>query len=329
MINFFDKVNVFLQPFDTTQIRELKVVRNKYVKFKINGKWNKAEITNFDKYGEPSYKCLEVILENLFEEVKRITAEVPIICKMNDFLYYFPRNFGGKEIYTKDKILVAEKINPIFLKRYSKIDYSTSQFAAFHLGNGSMFLHYEDKSPEKGSAEELLIDIGRLHRYAFIKKLSKEEIQNVFKEYYKELFPEILVIPKVQPSPQPIEEKEARPIIEEAKIKEVEIKKRPRIKRKFVLSEEVKEELISLEKVKEVPYEIVVEAIKNFNPETQDFFGRAAKIDYEKEINRVKDSEKKRDMDYLLYFFMLCSERMGKKEAYLRFKQEIRNLEQT
>ena len=329
MINFFEKVSIFLPPFDTSQIRELRIVKGKYIKYKLFGKWYKAEITNFDRYSEPSYKCLEAIVENLFEEVKRAVAKVPIICRRNNSLYYLPNSFGGKEIFAKDKILIAEKLNPIFSKRYPKLDCSTSQFLAFHLGDGSMFFHYEDKSPEESGAEELVEDIKRLHRLAFINKLSREEIQKVFKEYYKDLFPEILVVPEIQTPPE-IKVEEAKVTEEEVKVEEKGLEAISEYvakekKRKRTRKEKKEVEEISIEKIKQIPYERIVEVINNYNPETSDFFGRAAKIDYENEISKIKNPDKKKEMDYLLYFFIVCSEKMNKREAYLKFKEEVKN----
>lgn len=323
MIDFFDKIKIFCQQFNTNEISELRIVKNKYVKYKKYGKWYRIEIKNFDKYSEPSYKCLEVILKNLFEEVKRVPVDVPIILEKNNFLYYLPKDFGRKEISIKDKILLAERVNPIFLKRYPKIDCSSSQFLAFHLGGGAMCFHYEDKNPEEVGAEELLRDIGKLHRFAFINKLSGEKIQKAFKAYYKELFPEILFIPKYEtPSPkQIIEEKEVKPVIEKVKVKK-EKPKKPRKKK----VEKKKEELISLEKIKGIPYENVIEVIKNYNPDTYDFFGRVAKIEYEKRISSIKHPNKKKEIDYFFYFFISCSEKMNKKEAYLKFKEEIQKI---
>lgn len=326
MIDFFDKIKSFIKELDTAEITEFKIVKNRYFKYKIGGKWHKNEIVNFDRYREASYKVLESILKNLFEKVEYFQQDVPVICVKNEILHYIPRLVCNKKVYFKERVLIATKLLPIFLKRYPKLDINSSTFLAFHLGGGGMLFHYEDTSPEEDySSHRLVNDIGKLHRYAFQNKLSEAEISELIRDYYKDLFPRVLFLP--QPTIPKSSEEVLKIPEKEEKVEVIKKISKPKKSKPKRISRDLKEEIHSFEKSKEIPYEEVLKLVEKYNPPTNDFFGRVAKIEYENKLVKIKNGEKRKEVDYWLYWFILASEKAkNKAEICKKFCEEIRKI---
>ena len=307
-----------VEELDLCGAENVKIVSNMKVKYKVKNKWYANEIKNFDKYRDKAYRSLETILRNMFENVGMVEEETPIICEQKGELRYLP------QFSIKDKVLTAERLKPQLLKKYPGLDAENAKFTAFYIGNGRVILIYEDRSRENPYGAEIIKDIANLHSYAFRNKLKEEDINKVFREYFKHIF--------AQPNPTypetPIKKDEAPQQLEAGKANEIgggrseELEAEKGEKPREDLEEE---ELPPLEKIWETEYEEVRRTVEEYNPPTNEFFARAAKIEYEKSLIGVRDSRRRVEADYILYWFIKCYGKTRDKQKLLKkFYEEIR-----
>ncbi|MEM5834551.1 MAG: hypothetical protein QXQ69_01735 [Candidatus Aenigmatarchaeota archaeon] len=330
MTDLFERVKKIFPCFDTSEITELKIIDKKYVKYKKEGKWERVRITNFDSLREKSYHTFETLLKNLFEEVGYEFHRVPIICEKGNLIFYFPPSFRGKKTHFIEKVVYGRKLFPIFEKRYTGVKGETTTVLGLHIGEGSLIIYLgSDFVGKEGEAslDKLEEDLAKLYHISFGKRLSEDEINNLVKEYYPEIFPKVVSVIPSQPQPLQAkpEIKETVPIIAEEKREKVKAKTcKKKIEKKEV--KEVREE-ITLEKVKEIPYDKVKEIVSSYSPPAYNFHERRAKIEYEIKISKKLDEEKRKEIDYLMCWFILSSEKtQDKAKLATDFCNQIRKL---
>jgi hypothetical protein len=311
-----------IREFNTSGIEDVKIVLGRYIKYKREGKWHRTEIKNFDRYSKPAYKIMEILAKNLFIDVKWVEEKVPLFCEQNGQLCYFPTHFAGRKFLAKDKVLIAEKLNPLFLKKYPKLSAEATKLTILHVGNGQMLFIYEyEEDEEESNYLKLINDMANLQTCALQLKLSEPEIVAIFKEYFRDLF-----APTTTSAPQEKTIEVQTPLQSEVKQKVEEVENRqsfPKVEEKV----EKKEELLSLEKIRKLPYEEVKKVAEEFNPPASEFFARAAKIEYEIALSKIKNEAKRREADYVLYWFIAQYEKeTDKKKLLSEFYKNIRGI---
>jgi hypothetical protein len=213
------------------------------------------------------------------------------------------------------------------LKKYPNLDAESAKFTAFYTGRGRMLLIYNDDGVGQENLHDcrrIRSDISKLLRYALNEKLPEQEILKVFKEYFQDLFVQSNFVssapmPKANEVLVPLQ---AKPEKVEEKIEEKQEK--PKIEK---TEETKKEEFLPLEEIRKMQYEEVKKIAEEFNPPINDFFARAAKIEYEKVLIGIRDNKKRVEADYVLCWFIKCYEKASDKQKLLnKFYEEIRKI---
>ena len=322
VINVLEKSGV--SRFNTFGISDFKIVHNKYVKYKRAGRWYKNQIANFDRYRKPTYKKLEWLMKELFNEVEKVSVEVPLVVNDNGNLYYL-----SSKTIVDNKALYVTKLLPIFFKRYPE---STScKIISVYLGGHLVYHHYEDENKtETKSSEYLLSDIIRMHDIILRNKFSRAEIAQFVRVYYPDIFPKVPILqPRISAQPvKPtvslaVETKEEQKAPKRLKEIKPKISRAKRVRRRKV--KKLEEKLPSFDDIRKKPYAEVTKIISKYNPPTVDFFGRVGKIYYENSLARVRDEDRKREMDYVYAWFIECSKMKGRttKEILTEFRRRL------
>ena len=168
-----------LEEFNFNGVTKLRIL-DRYFKFKRDGKWHRAYISNIDRYRKATYKTFEAIAKHLFRNVRKETRKIPCIVKGDNGERYVTRF-----LFKDEETLVATELLPKFLKRYSKSE--KISVATFYAGDRSMWYEYYDKE-ESESSNQLLYDIRTLHFYTITNRLNSTQINQFVTRFYPEIF---------------------------------------------------------------------------------------------------------------------------------------------
>jgi hypothetical protein len=280
---------------------EIRIVQNnKYVKTKINNKWEKFPILNFDSYRDYFTRTFEIV-GNIIGKVEKEDIYFPVITTINGEICYI-RDVLIRDVAFKIKNF---KIKKFIKKRFSSLLPYLDKLGVYflYLGNSYAILDCEIEGKkdlskeEKSNLEELIGEIKRVHikaievwkNYSSITaQKKKEKIENLVKnlfEIYEEIPKEKALTEISYSISQPVKEEKAEEKLEE----------------KVLISEkEEKFKEICIEEIKNMEYEKIKSFLENYSP--SDFFEKVAFIKYENKKKEVKE-EKSKILDYAFFWF--------------------------
>jgi hypothetical protein len=169
--------------FDAT---DLKLVHDRYIKFKRNGRWHRLDISNVDKYRKSTCATIIAIFQELFVDVQYTPRTVPCLVTLAKGRTRELRYIQRYPI-PDERTIVATGLREAVLSCYPESAHF--HLSVFYLGNRDMWYEYCDIDGDPPSSKQLFHDIRSLHDVIIRSKLSTQRIPSFISEFLAQRLP--------------------------------------------------------------------------------------------------------------------------------------------
>jgi hypothetical protein len=166
---------------------DLKLVHDRYIKFKRDGRWHRLDISNVDKYRKSTCATMMAVLQELFADVQYIPRTVPCLVTIatgrTRALRYIQR-YPIQDEHT----IVATGLREAVLPCYPESAHF--HLSVFYMGNRDMWYEYYDVDGDPSSSQQLFHDIRYLHDVIIRAQLSTQRVPSFVSEFLAQRLPQ-------------------------------------------------------------------------------------------------------------------------------------------
>jgi hypothetical protein len=167
-------------------VTDLKLVHDRYIKFKRNGRWHRLPISNVDQYRKSTYATIVAVLQALFVDIQRQPRTVPCMVTIT---HGHTRQLRYVQLYTiqDEHSIVATGLREAVLPCYPESAHF--HLSVFYLGNRDMWYEYYDIDGDPPSSKQLFLDIRYLHDVIIRGQLSIQQIPTFVSDFIAQRLP--------------------------------------------------------------------------------------------------------------------------------------------
>jgi hypothetical protein len=170
-----------MREYPLSDAADVKIVRDRYLKFKRDGRWHRLPISNVDKYRNATTATIVALLQELFADVQYTPRTVPCMVAVTNRSAHELR-YLQRYTVQDERTIVATGLREAMLPYYPESIHF--HLSVFYMGNRDMWYEYYDVDGDPASSKQLFRDIQYLHDIIIRRQLSPQHVHALVSDFF-------------------------------------------------------------------------------------------------------------------------------------------------